>query len=425
MGDGKVSSADPLKLCRTVNSHIQSNGCLADVLSYIDSNQVTPLTYKRNCDARDLDSPVGVAALAGRADVVSALIDRGFAANENCRTALGYSCTPMHLACKMGHITVVKSLVEDHGVSVNINDGWGNSPLCSAVKSGSAAVAGYLLKKGATLDFRELFTKCTYLHFVADTENIDVCKCLVAHGCDANARDVTGCTPLHAAATSGNVEMANILLEACANINVVDSFNRTPFFNAAAEGRIEMLRLLFSHGADPRVCDANGTSPLLTAIEYCSSDVNTVRYLLVDVNANLGSQGNLRGKTPLLLAVQRGHVDIVDMIINTGYDATQNDITWCSHVVGKGQSAARLVMESASKTRTLQDICCFKIRRVLGARLAKDVDRLGVPEAYIKFIKLDHVMPTFIKTSESYDICLLFNTGQFSGYMTTSCKYCD
>ncbi|XP_046564888.1 ankyrin-3-like [Haliotis rubra] len=420
MMDEKVNLVDPLTVCRTLNTLIQSNGCLADVLGFIDGNQVTPQTYKQNRDARDLDSPVGVAALAGRADVMNALIDRGFAANENCRTALGYSCTPIHLACKMGHVTVVKSLVEDHGVSVNIDDEWGNSPLCSAVKSGSADVVNYLLTKGATLDFREQFTKCTYLHFVADTENVEVCKCLVSRGCDVKARDVTGCTPLHIAATSGNVDMGKTLLDACADVNAVDSFNRTPFFNAAMEGHTEMLRLLFSNGANPRACDSNGTSPLLNAIEFSGNDINAVRYLLVDVNANLSSMTNVRGKAPLLLAVQRGHMGIVDLIINTGYDITQNDVTWCSHVVGKGEGAAKLVMESAFMTRTLQDICCFTIRRALGVRLAKYVDRLGVPEAYIKFIRLDHVMPNNINTSESYDICLLFNSRQFPSDLTTS-----
>ncbi|XP_067654122.1 ankyrin repeat, PH and SEC7 domain containing protein secG-like [Haliotis asinina] len=411
--DEEVNSVDSLTVCRTLNTYIQSNGCLAEVLSYIDGNQVTPQTYKRSCGARDLDSPVGVAALSGRVDVMNALIDRGFAANENCRTALGYSCTPIHLACKMGHVTVVKSLVEDYGVSVNVDDEWGNSPLCSAVKSGSADVVKYLLMKGATLDFREQFTKSTYLHFVADTENVEMCTCLVSHGCDVRARDVTGCTPLHVAATSGNVGMGKILLEACADVNAVDSFNRTPFFNAATEGHTEMLRLLFSNGANPRACDSNGTSPLLSAIEFCGSNTNVVRYLLVDVNANLSSMKNVRGKAPLLLAVQRGLKGIVDLIISTGYNITQNDVTWCSHVVGEGESAAKLVMESALMTRTLQDICCFAIRRALGMHLAKNVDKLAVPEAYIKFIRLDHLSPNNINTSETYDICLLLR--QFPG----------
>ncbi|MCC6003801.1 MAG: ankyrin repeat domain-containing protein [Thermofilum sp.] len=154
--------------------------------------------------------------------------------------------TPLHWAAFLGHVDVVRLLLE-HGAEVNARNKYGETPLHRAAAYGRA----------------------------------DAARLLLEHGADVNARDEYGWTPLHVAALQGRADVARLLLEHGADVNVrttgaivfVEDFTKstysgvTPLHLAAYGGHAEIARLLLERGADPSIRDKDGRTPLDVARE--------------------------------------------------------------------------------------------------------------------------------------------------------------
>ncbi|XP_077166705.1 ankyrin repeat domain-containing protein 27 isoform X2 [Paroedura picta] len=92
-------------------------------------------------------TPLHVAALHGRVDLVSLLLRHGAdigAKNSNRATSL-------HLACQNGHFQVVKCLMESDAKQ-NKKDIHGNTPLIYACLNGDREIADFLLQHGASVN---------------------------------------------------------------------------------------------------------------------------------------------------------------------------------------------------------------------------------------------------------------------------------
>jgi len=81
-----------------------------------------------------------------RADIVGLLISKGAKVNYAIET--GYKFTPLQLACQLGHVEIVKCLL-DAGARVNVTATDGSTPLISAAFKGHHDVVQMLLDKGA------------------------------------------------------------------------------------------------------------------------------------------------------------------------------------------------------------------------------------------------------------------------------------
>ncbi|KAL8194885.1 UNVERIFIED_CONTAM: hypothetical protein K2H54_037571, partial [Gekko kuhli] len=92
-------------------------------------------------------TPLHVAALHGRVDLVSLLLKHGaeIGARNSNRAA------PLHLACQNGHFQVVKCLME-FDAKQNKKDIHGNTPLIYACLNGDQEIADFLLQHGASVN---------------------------------------------------------------------------------------------------------------------------------------------------------------------------------------------------------------------------------------------------------------------------------
>lgn len=91
------------------------------------------------------ESPLHVASRLGHLEIVRSLLQN--AAPMDAKDALGG--TPLHLAAHNGHHEVVALLV-DHGAAVDLlDDRLAQTPLFSAAARGHAAIVELLLEKGA------------------------------------------------------------------------------------------------------------------------------------------------------------------------------------------------------------------------------------------------------------------------------------
>ncbi|XP_054856723.1 ankyrin repeat domain-containing protein 27 [Eublepharis macularius] len=100
-----------------------------------------------NATNHDGLTPLHVAALHGRADLVSLLLKHGadIGAKNTNRAA------PLHLACQNGHFQVVKCLME-FKAKQNKKDVHGNTPLIYACLNGDQEIADFLLQHGASVN---------------------------------------------------------------------------------------------------------------------------------------------------------------------------------------------------------------------------------------------------------------------------------
>ncbi|XP_039322356.1 ankyrin repeat domain-containing protein 27 isoform X4 [Saimiri boliviensis] len=119
-----------------------------------------------NVTSQDGSSPLHVAALHGRADLIPLLLKHG--ANAGARNT--DQAVPLHLACQQGHFQVVKCLL-DSNAKPNKKDLSGNTPLIYACSGGHHEVAALLLQNSKIMELLQVVPSCVAsLDDVAETD---------------------------------------------------------------------------------------------------------------------------------------------------------------------------------------------------------------------------------------------------------------
>lgn len=195
----------------------------------------------------------------------------------------------------------------------------------------------------------------TMLTHFAITQLPDETKSAIDVGIDVNAFDATGVTPLMQAAVDGEFERGRILLDQGADPNIRSANSDHDYalnyalLNGGITGSLALARLLIEHGADVNVKNNRGMTPIHMMASFVTNldnrkqimsdlvqhgaDVNAQNedgttmlhiaatnddWLWVDyVNKNYGQILNYeirdkRGRTPLDLAIELGHVSVND-----------------------------------------------------------------------------------------------------------------
>ncbi|XP_078218232.1 ankyrin repeat domain-containing protein 27 isoform X11 [Callithrix jacchus] len=129
-----------------------------------------------NVTSQDGSSPLHVAALHGRADLIPLLLKHG--ANTGARNT--DQAVPLHLACQQGHFQVVKCLL-DSNAKPNKKDLSGNTPLIYACSGGHHEVAALLLQHGASINASNNKGN-TALHEAVIEKHVFVVELLLLHG---------------------------------------------------------------------------------------------------------------------------------------------------------------------------------------------------------------------------------------------------
>ena len=208
------------------------------------------------------------AALNGNLDFVHHLIDNG--AKVNVRTTSNR--TPLHEAAEMGHMAIAKALIK-HGAKVNVQDKWQCTPLHKAVVRDREDMAQLLLNYGAC-DFGGNLLQCAIL------SNMDnIVQLMIERGAEVNATDITGQTPLHSAAKYGQANIVSLLINSGASINKVSRGIMELDYDLILQGAHRQLSKL---KLDKYFQD--GVSPLRVAQEYGHSDLVVT---LVNYGANV------------------------------------------------------------------------------------------------------------------------------------------
>jgi ankyrin repeat protein len=135
--------------------------------------------------------------------------------------------------------------------------------------------AELLLNGGAKPDARDEWGRSP-LHYAASSGSYNIAKLLIERGADVNALDADAQTPLHKAVDVSrskekmfdNYAVAILLLAHGANPNIQDKYYfRTPLHYAARNGAVDIVKEMLERGADPTIRDHKGKTPLDLARE--------------------------------------------------------------------------------------------------------------------------------------------------------------
>lgn len=203
------------------------------------------------------------ASLNGHADMVQYLLDQG-------ADYTVFNNGPLEEAAKNGHLDVVRVLL-DAGADIDAQDG---SILAGAARKGQLAVVNFLLSKGAdpTLDEQEALTRA------AENGHTDVVEIL----CQQKQIDVT-------------------------------LYDNKALSEALDGDHFDCARILLQHGAD---INFDHGEALRDAAEYNNKEI--VAFLLeqgADANAHEDTD------TALVMAARKGHLQIVEMLLDAGAKA--------------------------------------------------------------------------------------------------------
>ena len=165
------------------------------------------------------------------------------------------------------------------------------------------------------------------LHFAAGEGYEGLISFLIEKNANINIQTQSGSTPLHEAVRSGNINAVRLILKGGADINAQDAKGNSPLHIAVPpKNHTEMIRLLLSNGAKANLRDEHGDSPLHVLV-ILNRSPDTVRALFSGGAANNvdASIRNIKGQTPLYIAVQEQRTALIPLLLSAGSDVFAAD----------------------------------------------------------------------------------------------------
>ncbi|PNP79792.1 hypothetical protein FNYG_06885 [Fusarium nygamai] len=152
----------------------------------------------------------------------------------------------------------------------------------------------------------------TPLHMAIENGQNSVIELLM--GLDLiDSTDERGRTPLHLAIECANEEAVTKLISAGANVNHCESDGRTPLF-IAIENNWDGLATQLAEMASQHTTMPDGRGPLHLAAQ--TGSVTWMKCLTLAFPPRAINNRDSRGWTPLLYAVDRGHLDVVKLLLS-------------------------------------------------------------------------------------------------------------
>jgi ankyrin repeat protein len=198
--------------------------------------------------------------------------------------------TYLHYAALRNCSSIVKWLITEHKYTTESLDVFGNSPLITAVQSGSEQTVYRLVSCGAQVNLRDA-EGFTALHHASKggtgcpTKIGVYCRMiqvLLDGGADVNARCMQdGSTALHMAAKAGHIKIVVILLRCGAIYDLEDVRGYTPLHLAVTkDANLTLTAILSACGASPHSLNHINGSPLHDAFKFCVNPEHMVWEML-------------------------------------------------------------------------------------------------------------------------------------------------
>ncbi|KAI5919390.1 ankyrin repeat-containing domain protein [Camillea tinctor] len=217
-------------------------------------------------------------------------------------------------------------LFYEHGASLSAFNDKGTTLLHQVANYGDLKAARFLIENGVPVDTKDA-AGSTPLHYAVLRRKDQLAGFLASQtprsseGSQLDITDAKGNTALILATNLKLPAIMQILLRYGASCNVRGPDGMTALHHAARQGFDEGLELLLNkaYSGDPNAADDEYFTPLHHAVDGGMADRRTVK-ILVDAGASM-EKWEKNGRTPLMLAAQRGDERLVYSLLAEGDDA--------------------------------------------------------------------------------------------------------
>ena len=182
----------------------------------------------------------------------------------------------------------------------------------------------------------------TPLYNAVQSNNFEEARTLINEGADVNQprKKVIGgaTTPFQAAILSGNYELFELLAKNGGNLDLPNNVGDFPIHLAAYPKvkDIKILEYLLAHGADINLRNSQDKQPIHIAMELGYnreekqhfSNIETINFLLnngADIESPFRHHHPELTSTPLLLAVAKGNLEAVKLLVEKGANLNVQD----------------------------------------------------------------------------------------------------
>ncbi len=232
------------------------------------------------------------------------------------------------LSLSRGNLKVVQALI---GTGVNLNFAYKNknTPLHLAIEKGHLEIVQALIGAGVNLNFADK-NKNTPLHLAIEKGHLEIAQALIDAKAEVNMADKQGKTPLHLAIEKGYLEIAHALIDAKADLNIVDENGNTPLHLVIEKGHLKIVEVLIKKELELRQIRESESKmqddEILSDILLPMNDAQLQSTLdsFYDNYLNINT-ANALGKTPLHLAIEKGHLEIAQAIIDAKAEVNMAD----------------------------------------------------------------------------------------------------
>ncbi|KAL5964290.1 Ankyrin-3, partial [Taenia solium] len=344
-----------LKHSASVNAKAKEKATPLHIALRLKDAEIVKLLIEAGADvqseSRGKHQPIHLAAKVGDIEIIRLLLEKG--AQVNAGTKRGY--IPLHIATKYGKIDAIRYLVDEAKADANATARNGLTPLHVGIYYEYPEAVEFLLSRGA-----EVTAKCkngfTPLHLAAKAKTPEIATLLLKANAPTDCLSQNGYSPLHLASLEGEFTVVQTLVnDYSAQVNCSANDGLTPLHLATQAGRVDVAEFLLAHGADQNMQTRNGYMALHEAAYRGSAPL--VRLLL----AHPGKEGainsrTIMGCTPLHLAAQQGHSQIIDLLLNAGADPKIRTMQgWTAAQVAKRQHYPSIFENLSRVTTTVSD----------------------------------------------------------------------
>ena len=257
-----------------------------------------------------------IAAHAGYASIAGVLLKHGASIPDSRIFREIYSSVLTERA--LPHTSPEKSV----SIAENVIFGW--SDIMESASRNDVRGIEECLKKGSDIEATAKDGR-TALMIGADKANLKAVGCLIENGANLNATNSKGWTALMIAVRNTNTAVVDFLLERGADVNHLSSDHCTALAEAAQSGYTHLVKALLDYSADTEVRSSHDWTPLMHAC-YRGDEDCVDQFIKAGATVESGSQ---RDETPMLLAAAAGHTAIVRKLLNQG---AQPDASWAMKI---------------------------------------------------------------------------------------------
>ena len=231
------------------------------------------------------------------------------------------------VACWNGHLGTF-GLLRTSGANMDVQDNQGFSMIHCATAANNLTLLHELLPVPNTPAVNAKTSEgITPLMLACEKNHPDVVLLLLQKGAAVDEKSDKGLTAAHFCSLSGDITSLHHLIEYKADLNKATERGSTALMLACAKGHVSIVTALLRNSSKSKL-----KSEISSALKFrgLAGQTSCLGILSAPTKAMDINVGNENGETCLMMACEKGSVDIVRILLDEGADpnsADQNGVT--------------------------------------------------------------------------------------------------